>query len=104
MPSLGIPSRLRGVVDLYDASTDWIPIYDKTALPGFYVAIGTSGNQFKNAPLIGELMAAIIARGTEGIDHDDDPAHLTLTHVGRTVDLSFYSRNRESQSTASVLA
>ncbi|MEM9126819.1 MAG: FAD-dependent oxidoreductase, partial [Pseudomonadota bacterium] len=25
VPSLGIPSKTRGVVDLYDASTDWIP-------------------------------------------------------------------------------
>ena len=31
VPSLGIPSRTRGVVDLYDASTDWIPIYDKSS-------------------------------------------------------------------------
>ena len=35
VPSLGIPSKTRGVVDLYDASTDWIPIYDKSSLPGF---------------------------------------------------------------------
>ena len=28
VPSLGIPSQTRGIVDLYDASTDWIPIYD----------------------------------------------------------------------------
>ncbi|GAB5469420.1 MAG: hypothetical protein Kilf2KO_24500 [Rhodospirillales bacterium] len=38
------------MVDLYDASTDWISIYDKSALPGFYMACGTSGNQYKNAP------------------------------------------------------
>ena len=36
VPSLGIPSRMRGVVDLYDASTDWIPIYDKSSLGGYY--------------------------------------------------------------------
>ncbi len=36
VPSLGIPSRMRGVVDLYDVTEDWIPIYDKSSLPGFY--------------------------------------------------------------------
>jgi len=43
VPTLGIPSSLRGVVDLYDASDDWIPIYDKSRVPGFYMAIGTRG-------------------------------------------------------------
>ena len=37
MPSLGIPSILRGVVDLCDASDDWVPIYDKSRGPGFYL-------------------------------------------------------------------
>jgi hypothetical protein len=50
-----------GVVELYDAATDWIPIYDKSSLPGFYMACGTSGNQYKNAPIAGRLMAALIA-------------------------------------------
>ena len=43
------PHDKKGVVDLYDVSDDWLPIYDKTDLEGFYVAIGTSGNQYKNA-------------------------------------------------------
>ncbi|MEE8123580.1 MAG: FAD-dependent oxidoreductase, partial [Alphaproteobacteria bacterium] len=30
IPSLGIPSRMKGCVDLYDVSDDWIPIYDKS--------------------------------------------------------------------------
>ena len=30
---------------------DWLPIYDRTYLDGLYVAIGTSGNQFKNAAI-----------------------------------------------------
>ncbi len=49
VPSLGIPSRMRGVVDLYDVTDDWIPIYDRSSLPGFYMACGTAGNQYKNA-------------------------------------------------------
>ena len=47
VPTLGVPSSLRGVVDLYDASDDWIPIYDKSRVPGFYMAVGTSGNQLR---------------------------------------------------------
>ncbi|MEO1822446.1 MAG: FAD-dependent oxidoreductase, partial [Candidatus Lambdaproteobacteria bacterium] len=43
IPDLKIPSRTSGVVDLYDVSDDWIPIYDKSALGGFYMAIGSSG-------------------------------------------------------------
>ncbi len=57
LPELGVPSTPRGIAAVYDVADDWIPIYDKTALPGFYVAIGTSGNQFKNAPLVGALSA-----------------------------------------------
>ena len=99
-PDLAIENSARGVVGLYDVSDDWIPIYDKTDLPGYFVAIGTSGNQFKNAPLIGELMAAIIEAG----DHDQTPAQLTLANINRKVDLSFYSRHRVVQATASVMA
>lgn len=100
-PELAIESRARGTVGLYDVSDDWIPVYDRTDLPGYYLAIGTSGNQFKNAPLVGEIMAAIVLAGEE---HDVRPATLDLPNVGRTVELSFYSRNREIQQTNSVLA
>ena len=41
-------------------SDDWIPIYDKSSLPGYYMAIGTSGNQFKCTGPAGYLMASII--------------------------------------------
>ena len=50
---LRLPNQMRGVVDLYDVSDDWIPIYDKSDLPGFYMTIGTSGNHYKNAPGVG---------------------------------------------------
>lgn len=99
-PELGIENSARGTVGLYDVSSDWIPVYDRTDIEGFYVAIGTSGNQFKNAPLIGEIMAAIIKAG----DHDRNPAQLTLPSVRMTADLSFYSRLREIQQTSSVMA
>lgn len=105
VPSLGIPSRTRGVVDLYDASTDWIPIYDKSALPGFYMACGTSGNQYKNAPIAGKMMAALVAYCEGGADHDAAPLQFTLPQVGREIDVGFYSRRRQinDESSFSVL-
>ena len=105
VPTLGIPSSLRGMVDLYDASDDWIPIYDKSRVPGFYMAIGTSGNQFKNAPVAGKMMAALIDYCERSNDHDVRPLAFRLDHVGRTVNVGFYSRKREinSESSFSVL-
>ena len=95
VPSLGIPSQTRGVVDLYDASTDWIPIYDRTDLDGFYVAIGTSGNQYKNAGVAGHCMAELITAVEAGHDHDTDPIKVIGRYTGLEMDLGFYSRNRE---------
>ncbi len=73
IPQLKIPSRTSGVVDLYDVSDDWLPIYDKSALKGFYMAIGSSGNQFKNAPVAGHCMAELIDACEKGQEHDSDP-------------------------------
>ncbi len=105
VPTLGIPSRMRGVVDLYDASTDWIPIYDRSALDGFYMACGSSGNQFKNAPIAGKLMAALIDYCEGGADHDATPLQFTLPYLGREIDAGFYSRKRavNTESSFSVL-
>ncbi|NIR27772.1 MAG: FAD-binding oxidoreductase [Gammaproteobacteria bacterium] len=105
IPELGIPSRLQGVVDLYDVSDDWIPIYDKSAIPGFYMAIGTSGNQFKNASVVGRMMAALIEYCESGADHDAEPLQFRLEHIGRTIDVGFFSRLREvnPESSFSVL-
>jgi glycine/D-amino acid oxidase-like deaminating enzyme len=103
--TLPIPSKMKGLVELYDVSDDWIPIYDKSDLPGFYMAVGTSGNQFKNAPVVGEMMAELIAGCEGGRDHDTDPVPFPLKHIGRTVSLGFYSRRRDpdSRSSFSVL-
>ncbi len=105
IPSLGIPSRMKGVVDLYDVSDDWIPIYDKSALGGFYMAIGTSGNQFKNAPVAGKMMAALVDYCEAGADHDAEPLKMALERSGRNVDVGFYSRRRQinEESSFSVL-
>jgi sarcosine oxidase subunit beta len=86
---------MRGVVDLYDVTDDWIPIYDQSDLPGFYMAIGTSGNQFKNAPIAGEMMADIIEASENGNDQDKNPIDLHLKNIDQTVTSGFYSRLRE---------
>ncbi len=99
-PDYRIPNRARGTVGVYDTSPDWIPIYDRTDLPGYYVAIGTSGNQFKNAPVIGDIMAEVI--GAE--DHDKAPATLFLESIGRRVNLGFFSRRRVVRSIRGVMA
>ncbi|MBO9522826.1 MAG: FAD-binding oxidoreductase [Nocardioidaceae bacterium] len=105
MPELTVPNAPRGIAGVYDVSDDWIPIYDKTSLRGFYVAIGTSGNQFKNAPIVGDLMAAIVASADAGHDHDVHPVQMTLPRTGNTIDLSHYSRKRKfnRDSTFSVM-
>jgi hypothetical protein len=84
----------RGIAGVYDVAYDWIPIDDKTRLGGYYVAIRTSGNQFKNAPVVGLFLAAIIRACENGRDHDTDPVEVTLSRTGHVVDLSHYSRKR----------
>ncbi len=105
IPSLGIPQKTKGVVDLYDASTDWIPIYDKSQLPGFYMACGSSGNQYKNAPIAGKMMASLINYCENGGDHDSKPLQFTLPYIQRDIDVGFYSRKRKinQESSFSVL-
>lgn len=95
VPSLPIPSRMAGVVHLYDVADDWIPIYDRSSLPGFYMACGSSGNQYKNAPIAGKMMAALVEACEAGADHDADPLHFRLPYIGREIDVGFYSRRRE---------
>ena len=105
IPGLPIPRQMAGVVDLYDVTEDWIPIYDASDLGGFYMAIGTSGNQFKNAPVAGALMAELIVACEQGRDHDAEPLPFTLKRIGRTIDTRFYSRQRaiNPESSFSVL-
>jgi len=83
-PSLGVPGKPIGIVGVYDVTEDWAPIYDATERPGFFVAIGTSGNQFKNAPTVGKVMSAVI----KGEHTFAGP------HTGNTISLDAFSRNR----------
>ncbi|MFQ5624064.1 MAG: NAD(P)/FAD-dependent oxidoreductase [Paracoccaceae bacterium] len=95
LPKLGIPDTAKGVVALYDVSEDWMPIYDRSDLPGYYMACGTSGNQFKTAPVVGKPMTALIEACEAGRDHDTEPLTFHLDHVNQDISLGFFSRNRE---------
>lgn len=95
IPSLQVPNQPKGICDLYDCSDDWIPIYDKSDLGGFYMAIGTSGNQYKNGPVVGHMMAELIDTCEKGQDHDKKPLQYKLQHIGRLIDVGFFSRRRE---------
>ena len=95
MPGMGIPSKMSGVVDLYDVTEDWIPIYDKSCIDGFYMACGSSGNQYKNAPVAGKLMASLIEYCEGGNDHDRNPLQFPLENVDHIFDAATVSRLRE---------
>ncbi len=97
---LRLPHRQRGIVGVYDVTEDWLPIYDRTDLGGFYVAIGSSGNQFKNAAIAGHCMAELILAVEAGRDHDADPVVVEGPHLGLPIELGSFSRNRPLDSTA----
>ncbi len=92
---LRVPNQIQGIVDLYDCSDDWIPIYDKSDLPGFYMAVGTSGNQYKNAQVVGAMMAHLIGKVEAGQNHDKDPVQYPLKYVKRSLNIGSFSRLRE---------
>ena len=100
-PELAIPNQAQGIVALYDVSDDWLPIYDGSDIRGFYMAIGTSGNQFKNALVVGDIMATLIVNDWEA--EFSPPFDLPMT--GQQIDLKVFSRRRalNRQSSFSVL-
>jgi sarcosine oxidase subunit beta len=59
-------------------------------MAGFYLAIGTSGNQFKNAPVVGRLMAELTGSCENGYDHDREPVKLTGPYTGHVLNAGFY--------------
>lgn len=104
LPSLPIPRTPLGVADLYDVSDDWVPIYDRSDLPGFYMAVGTSGNQFKNAGVAGHVMAELIVACENGLDHDREPLRIRGRFTGCEMNVGFFSRRRALvESSLSVL-
>ena len=102
-PAAQIPSTPVGVVGVYDVSSDWTPIYDKTDVPGFYVAIGTSGNQFKNAPGAGLVMAHLINQVENGADHDKSPVVYSCQKTNKEINLGTFSRKRARNTTSGTV-
>ena len=103
VPTFGVPTRPVGLAALYDASDDWVPIYDRSSLPGFFMACGTSGNQFKNAPLAGQFIRALVDAAAAGIDHDEQPVGFTGPVTGRRIDLGAFSRRRHPTATSGTV-
>ena len=97
LPDLQVPGQKSGIVSAYDITDDWIPIYDKTTLGGYYVAIGTSGHQFKAAPFVGVAMAELIGAVEGGHDHDNEPLVVKGEYTGVDLELGFFSRHRHVQ-------
>ncbi|MGI9644391.1 MAG: NAD(P)/FAD-dependent oxidoreductase [Ilumatobacteraceae bacterium] len=94
VPDAGVPHELRGVVGLYDVADDWKPIIDRSDLDGYFTAIGTSGNQFKNAAIIGFCLGELVEAVAAGHDHDREPLVVTGPHHGLAIDLGAFSRRR----------
>lgn len=93
-PLMAVPNRPTGIAGVYDVTDDWTPIYDRSDLDGFYVAMGTSGNQFKNAPLVGRFLATLVDRVEAGHDHDREPLRCRGSHTGHIINLGSFSRKR----------
>lgn len=94
MPELKIPNSAKGSVSLLDVSDDWAPIYDRASLPGYYMAIGTCGNQFNNALIVGKFMAAFIEHCEGGSEHETDPFKYKMPYTSEILNLGTFSRLR----------
>jgi glycine/D-amino acid oxidase-like deaminating enzyme len=103
LPEFGVPTKPVGLAALYDASDDWVPIYDRSSLGGWYMACGTSGNQFKNAPLAGQFLRAIVDAADAGVDHDVEPVQFRGELTGLTIDLAAFSRRRHPAVTSGTV-
>jgi glycine/D-amino acid oxidase-like deaminating enzyme len=103
LPNVGVPLRPTGLAALYDVADDWVPIYDRSSLDGWYLACATSGNQFKNAPLAGKFIRALVDAADEGRDHDRDPVQFRGEMTGRDIDLSAFSRRRDLAPTSGTV-
>ena len=69
------------------------------------MAIGTSGNQFKCAPVVGKLMTELIeyTQNTNN-DHDKNPLEFKLKFLKNdSINTSFFSRLRSVNSTSNTV-
>jgi sarcosine oxidase subunit beta len=45
--------------------------------------------------VVGAMMAELIDACEKGLDHDKEPFQFKLPHIGRMLNVGFFSRNRE---------
>lgn len=103
VPSFGVPTSPVGLAALYDVSDDWVPIYDRSSLEGYFMACGTSGNQFKNAPMVGTLVRTIVEASLAGHDHDAEPVPVVGPVTGAVIDTGAFSRRRVRATTSQTV-
>lgn len=53
----------RGYAGCFDVTPDWHPVIDRTAVEGFYLAVGFSGHGFKLSPAVGDMVARLVLEG-----------------------------------------
>ena len=103
MPDFGVPVSPSGIGALYDATDDWVPIYDRSSIDGYFMACGTSGNQFKNAPMAATFIRLLIEASESGRNHDQDPISYIGPRSGRAINIGAFSRLREVQNTSGTV-
>ncbi len=103
MPDFGVPVSPSGIGALYDATDDWVPIYDRSSIDGYFMACGTSGNQFKNAPMAATFISLLIEAAEVGRNHDTDPISYIGPRSGRAINVGAFSRLREVQNTSGTV-
>ena len=103
MPDFGVPVSPSGIGALYDATDDWVPIYDRSSIDGYFMACVTSGNQFKNAPMAATFIRLLIEASESGRNHDQDPISYIGPRSGRAINIWAFSRLREVQNTSGTV-
>jgi len=103
MKNLHIPSatNTRGIVACYDITEDWTPIYDKSSIEGYYMAIGTSGNQFKNIGVVGQFMSELIAKNENSEYNEKKGFNFNLKRTNNVIHSGIFSRLRKPNSASS---
>jgi hypothetical protein len=67
------------------------------------MACGTSGNQFKNAPLAGQFIRALVDAADRGTDHDAEPVQFVGRRTGRAINVGAFSRHRDPAVTSGTV-
>ena len=80
---------------MYDVADDWTPIYDRTSLPGFYVAMGHQRQPVQERPQRRRADDRADHQRGGGHDHDRDPVRFRCPSTGHEVELGAFSRRRE---------